>query len=343
MDRLLELLSKKKSKSLTPEEQVELSGLLSSESARAFSGVIDELFEIPSELQSMKEEEVNLAINRIVDRITATSPNGRRGARRIQFWKIAAAAVVFVAIGWSYFFFQNRESKAVSASIIQTRKGSKSFTTLPDGTKVWINSDTKLTYEKSFGSKNREVMLEGEAYFDVVSDKERPFIVHTREMSIKVKGTIFNVRAYADEVNAQATLVEGLIEVQLTNKNDARILLKPNEKVIVKQHTADEALPKLATSPELTIVAVKPSGADTAFMETQWIDNHLAFEDQNLSQIIPVLERWYDVEIVVDKKLTTGRLFNGVFESDNLDDVMRTLGLTLGFHYKIDKDKIYIY
>lgn len=246
-------------------------------------------------------------------------------------------------LGINYTSLQVDSSQNSSTSIVQTEKGSKSMTTLPDGTKVWINSDTRITYEKSFGEKNREVSLEGEAYFDVVADKNNPFIVRTKEMTIRVLGTIFNVRAYPNEANAHTSLIEGIVEVQLKNKNNDKITLKPNEKVIIKQNSTGDSLNKSDfLAPELTIVPIRPSWSDSGYTE-ELVNSRLTFQDRNLGEIIPVLERRYNVEIKLDKKVVYKRLFNGVFENENIEEVMQTLSLTLGFNYRINGNKIYIY
>lgn len=344
MNRLLELLAKKKSKFLTPEEQVELSGLLSSDDARMFSNIVDELFEMPADIKSVTTEDVNAAVNRIIEEIETETAKPKRQFRSFSLWRAGAAAVLLITVGLTIFFLVKNQKNVRSESIVQTQKGSKSITTLPDGTKVWINSETKITYEKSFGEEARNVFLEGEAYFNVVHDKARPFIVHTKDMQIKVTGTVFNVRAYPDEANAQTTLISGSVEVQLNNNSSTKVLLKPNEKVIVKQSKVNDSLQQAQVlTPQLSIVPVKSKNInDTVCTEIQWINNRLALEDQSLTEIIPILERWYNVQVVVNKKPVNQRLFNGVFESENLDDVMRALALTLGFNYQIKGDKIYI-
>src|SRR5205085_10891901 len=92
-------------------------------------------------------------------------------------------------------------NRSIAQNTVMTKPGSKSKLQLPDGTQVWLNSDSKITYGESFMGATREVQLSGEAYFDVVKDKEHPFIIHTQSIDLKVLGTAFNVRSYANEKN----------------------------------------------------------------------------------------------------------------------------------------------
>ena len=98
---------------------------------------------------------------------------------------------------------------------------------------AWLNADSKLTYDENFRGDYREVSLEGEAFFDVVKDKTRPFIIHTKTLDIRVLGTAFNVSAYESEKNTETALFRGSVEVTLHNNPEKKIVLKPNEKLMV--------------------------------------------------------------------------------------------------------------
>ncbi len=115
-------------------------------------------------------------------------------------------------------------------NVVATRKGSKTNLVLPDGTKVWVNADSRLSYGKNFGNQLREVYLEGEAYFDVAEDKRKPFIVHTNNIDVKVLGTAFNVRAYGNEVNTQTTLLRGSVEVMLKKTTTGKFYWFPTKR-----------------------------------------------------------------------------------------------------------------
>lgn len=344
MNRLFELLAKKKSKSLSPEEQIELSEILLDKDARHFSNIIDNMFNVPSGIQGVNENEINSAVKNLINKIEGPNLKPKLLRPLIIKWIAAASLILLVALlGIFYARFNENSSRKTSRSVVQTKKGSKSMTTLPDGTKVWINADTKITYDKIFGEKTREIELEGEAYFEVVKDQDRPFIVHTNEMEVRVIGTAFNVRSYPNEAKGQTTLIRGMVEVQLKNESSTKIVLKPNEKVIVKQSIKADSLVSDDKLPQLAIVPVRYKVADSVLTDVQWVNNRLAFEDQNLLEIIPVLERWYNIDIELDKRAISRRNIDAVFENDNLEDVIKTLSLTLDFHYRISGNKIYIY
>src|SRR5437773_11061947 len=153
--------------------------------------------------------------------------------------RLLVAAVLTGIILSSYFFIfqrKNTQSKAVAINEIEAKKGARSYMLLPDGTKVWLNSDSKLEYKDNFNDSIREVTLSGEAYFDVVKDAAHPFIVHTSDIDIRVLGTAFNVKSYPKESSIETTLIHGLIEV--TNKKlpgSPKVILNPHEKLVFRK------------------------------------------------------------------------------------------------------------
>ncbi|MEP6750604.1 MAG: FecR family protein, partial [Bacteroidota bacterium] len=136
------------------------------------------------------------------DNVTETTPAEEIKTKGIRYrWIIPVSAVAASLIIVLIFIYTeplsiNKKVNHIAQNTVSTRKGSKSNIQLPDGTMAWLNADSKLTYDESFSGDFREVSLEGEAYFDVVKDKSRPFIIHTKTIDIKVLGTAFNVRAY---------------------------------------------------------------------------------------------------------------------------------------------------
>ena len=134
------------------------------------------------------------------------------------------ACVYYLPVTGTNKDLQNTQAK----NQISTKNGSKTSLVLPDGTKVWLNSGSQLDYDKNYGNKLREVSLIGEAYFDVVKNPERPFLIHTRKMDIKVIGTAFNVKCYPGEKTTETSLVRGSIEVTLKDRQE-KIMLKPTK------------------------------------------------------------------------------------------------------------------
>ncbi|MGZ5254326.1 MAG: FecR family protein, partial [Flavitalea sp.] len=230
---------------------------------------------------------------------------------------------------------------------VQTRKGSKSQMTLPDGSRVWLNSDTKLTYATDFNRNNREVNLEGEAYFDVIKDTTKPFIIHTRKMDIRVIGTAFNVRAYNSEEKAEATLLRGAIEVILKDRKNQKILLKPNEKISISTPSeptnlkpADPSMIARTAIPRVEIREIEIIPELNTAEDIAWKENRLYFKDQRMEQISIMLERWFGKKVVIlDESLKTAR-FTGNFENETLEEVLTAMQLSSPFSFHVSGNTI---
>ena len=172
------------------------------------------------------------------NRINPAIEDGKISRRKVimKYLRIAASWLAFFALGSVVtYLFTARPSDLPSnpVSIIVPR-GAKSNITLPDGSNVWLNAGTTLTYNQNYGQKERRLHLTGEAYFNVARDRLHPFVVQTSDIIVKALGTKFNVKAYPDEKTISATLEEGKIDVSLMNKSGKgeNVILKPNEKII---------------------------------------------------------------------------------------------------------------
>lgn len=230
--------------------------------------------------------------------------------------------------------------------------GSKSKIQLPDGSQVWINSGTKLTYHNSFTGNTREVQLDGEAYFDVVKDAAHPFIVHTSGIDIKVLGTAFNVKAYKAEAFIEATLIHGSIEV--INKNrpgTPTVMLKPHEKLVYnkfpvadpRDQRADIAIP--SEEPDAYSITIKPLSkniADSDIVETAWMYNKLTFEDERFEDLAHKMERWYNVKISIDNEKLKNHRVSGSFINETADEAIKELQFLIPFRYSVKNNEILI-
>ncbi len=230
---------------------------------------------------------------------------------------------------------------------ITNPRGSKAVhIKLLDGSSIWLNAGSAISYPVPFAKAERKVELDGEAYFDVNKTPLKPFIVETSTLDVKVLGTAFNVRAYSNETSSQATLLRGAVEVMIKNKKNSKVLLEPNEKIVVQNKIAlhsitpgDEGITDMVY--ELRNISV--SKTDSTIAETEWTRNRLAFKQEKIENIIPVLERWFNVIIEVRRKMPESRLFSGDFENDSLKDVLESLKTIVGFNYTIEKDKVIIF
>ncbi len=267
---------------------------------------------------------------------------------------LAAACILF------YYIFNT--PSAGEASLVQNElphnevkvgHGSKSKIQLPDGTQVWLNSGSKLTYEGSFKGGLREVALDGEAYFDVTRDPEHPFIVHTSSIDIKVLGTAFNVKAYDVDQTIEATLIHGSIEVVDRFQPDApKVMLKPHEKIVFNKsrHGATpktglpvETQPEQPVSTSTILVTPLPKHiADSSILETSWLYNRISFDDEKMTDVATKLERWYDVKIkITDDKVKNYRI-SGAFIDETIDEALRDIQLLIPFKYEINNKTITI-
>lgn len=271
--------------------------------------------------------------------------------------RIAAAAVLIGLIASGVWLMSSNNSAKdgitnIHKNEVFARSGTKSKLQLPDGTTVILNSDSRLYYNKNFNDNLREVSLEGEAYFDVVKNTDRPFIVHTSGIDIRVVGTAFNVKAYAQDPTIEATLLRGIIEV--VRKNDPstpKIILKPNEKLIynkvdpkekVQEDGKTENAVQRKESPEenISITTLPLNKPDSLKKEISWTFNRLVFDGDNFKELAEKMERWYAVKIVFKDEELQQEHLKGIFEKESIEEALRALQLTVKFRYKIRQDVI---
>lgn len=262
-------------------------------------------------------------------------------------------AIIIIFSGLFFYYRYDNQIKAVEMPAnneISTRYGSKSNMLLPDGTKVYLNSGSKLTYSKNYGTEIREVNLTGEAYFDVVKNPTKPFIIHSSNITIRVLGTEFNVRCYPDEKNTETSLVRGSLEVTV-NEGQQKIILKPNEKVTVSNNNMimkesentgkDKTVTAIRNTVELSHLSILD--LDSSIIETSWVNNRLVFRSETFEQVADKMERWFGVSIEFSNEKLKSLRFTGVFEKETIDQALKALQLTTFFSYKIGKDSIEIY
>lgn len=365
-DRIWTLMSRKLSGAASAAELIELNDLIKGHPDTDIPvQFINEFWSLPAETddefleatfhlhnQRLKEKGFDLDINKHeTGSLNIDVPVNKK---RKLFLAGAAIAVVAFAVFFS-FFYNTKGGADITAenkpahSEVSTKNGSRTKIQLPDGSSVWLNSSSKLTYDNEhFGTAIREVSLSGEAYFDVVKNPLKPFIIHTEKMDIKVLGTAFNVKCYPGEKNSETSLIRGSIEVTLKDRLE-KIMMKPNEKLIV--NTEDVKPVKL--SPLKKIAGAKPIPiielghltlypTDNSVVETGWVDNRLVFTNETLEDIAVKMERWYGVTIVITNEKLKKELLTGIFEKETIYQALKALQITTPFTYKVDKDVITI-
>ncbi len=264
---------------------------------------------------------------------------------RIRYFIAAAGIAAFAFLGM-YFFNQNNTAAAENhphISTVSTQKGARTSLQLPDGTKVWLNADSRLHYDELFTAGVREVTLEGEAFFDVQKDTCRPFIIHTDAVDITVMGTRFNVRAYKNEIETETSLISGKVEVSVKSNPEKKIILRPNEKLVVKRDTPADSLP---ARKEEDLLIVKNMYKDPVYQtspEIMWMDNKLVFDGEKLEEVCKKLERWYNITIHIEDNELKDGVYTAVFDGETLQNVLTALQITDPIDFSIEGDIIRIF
>jgi len=257
-------------------------------------------------------------------------------------WK---AAAVLIILGSAYLFVtKSTVNVASSKRSMQTRNGEKRTLILPDGTKVTVNSASRLSYPTSFKDSTREVYLTGEAFFDVKKDHLHPFIIHTGKMDVRVLGTAFNVKAYKNDKFSETTLIRGSVQIMLSDRPKDIIILKPMEKLVVKYaapvtNDSKNIGEESNALPAITYLQKR----DNIIIETSWLENKLIFKDEDFKSLANSLERQYGVSIEFENESLKELRFSGIFEKETITEALSALRLTEHFNFKILKDKIIIY
>ena len=235
-----------------------------------------------------------------------------------------------------------------------TPLGAKSQVVLPDGTRVWLNAGSRLTYKKSFNTNDRLVTLQGEAFFHVKSNKNKPFIVQTSKLNVKALGTSFNVKAYPEDKSVTATLVEGIIQVEGKGANSKpfTVTLKPKETItymeksfeVAKSSVEPQSLKPVKKAPEkVTQIAddVLINKNVNTLKFTSWKDPQWQVEAENLENLSVLLGRRFNVIIHKQSSNLKEYRFTGTIRNETLEQVLEILGLTTPLKYKIGKGEVW--
>lgn len=207
---------------------------------------------------------------------------------------------------------------------LEIPRGGEYLLTLADGTKVWMNADSKLKYPISFVEDKRVVYLEGEAYFEVAKDASKPFIVSTASGDISVLGTQFNVKNYAEDKTISTTLVEGSVLFRGSNKSET--ILAPGQQIIFSPENGAQELKKVNVNNFIS-----------------WKDNLFQFEELSLEDIMKTLSRWYDVTVSYEKEELKQLQFSGNLDKySNIESFLKLFEVGAKIEFKVDKKHIHI-
>lgn len=274
--------------------------------------------------------DTELALQRTLQKLRRPEEAPLNQRNRWWKWTAAAAALAGIAVALTVFWPGRHAGTGQTASAAsdtalwlkrENGKATRAVIELADGSKIWLNADSKLTYPEVFGKASREVYLSGEAFFNVAGSADRPFIVHLAKGMVKVLGTSFNVRAYDDEP-VQTSVTTGKVAF-IPKYEDADHLpdtfyITPDEKVTFR-HTVDN------------IVKEATSGAD----DKAWTEGRLVFRDVSLEDICRELERTFGKKVTFNSDKPRQYRMTGAFQDNNLQEIMYYLAKSKSFKYTI--------
>lgn len=215
----------------------------------------------------------------------------------------------------------NAANNEVTYNTLTTPRGGEYQVVLPDGTKVWLNAASSLTYPTQFTGNERRVKLNGEAYFEVAKNKEKPFYVSMSDgAQVKVLGTHFNISAYGDDEAVTTTLLEGSVQL---SKNNSVSLLKPGQQAVVN-HSSDD-------------IAVSDANIEDAMA---WKNGLFIFNNDNISGIMKKISRWYDVDVYYSADLNDQQFGGSYHRSKNIGDLLQYLQMIGKIQFKMQGRRI---
>ncbi len=276
----------------------------------------------------------------------------RTGFTAYRMW-IRYAAVFLLAFGLAWLLFSRGRipSPVISTkvNVVSVPNGSKGYLVLEDGSEIWLNSGSRLTYNNFSDAPVREVGLEGEAFFDVRKDSKRPFVVNTSDLKLIVLGTRFNVKSYPAEKITETVLVTGKLQIEEMNpaaKGKKPVTLVPNQKVTFYSESGRLDLEK--KQPEALAdlkIPARQQVIETVNPEfyTSWKDEKLIFTNERLESLVVKMERWFNVDITLSDSLLMDYRYTGKFEKENIEQALKALKLATPLEYRIDKNKITLF
>lgn len=248
-------------------------------------------------------------------------------ARLHEVYRIAAVLIIFISLFGAYMLFNNKEkegNKQVMATFeYLVNTGVKGIVNLPDGSKIWLNSSSSIKCPEKFNSDKREIELEGEGYFEIVSDKNWPMYVKTSKgYTVKVTGTSFNLSSYSNDNKLVVTLISGKISL-LHQDNKKEIIMYPADEIVI---------------PDMQ----KPTLVKNANIEynTAWKEGYLLFDNSPMDEVIKKMERWYGVKFTIKDTSILNYRFTANFKSESITQVLEILRLSSNIRYNIDDTRI---
>ncbi len=292
-------------------------------SADEVNSIIDNI-EAAIHTEDAEPEKETIQLNSYT--VTSNIPkNSSKHSRKI--WFYSAAATIAILIASTYFLDFNYDTSNREINRYTTKvspPGQNSLINLTDGSRIWLSAGSSISYLENFTPSSREIKLEGEAYFEVAKDSCRPFTVYSGDISTTALGTSFNINYFQENGFTDVALLTGKAFVEHhieLNTNEKDVILAPGEVVRLENQ-------------KLTKTLFEPGSA------TCWKEGVIKFKDASFQNVKGTLERMYSIEIKTSNSSKHAWSYNGNFDNENLNLVLKKIALTEGFDYSIENNEV---
>lgn len=284
--------------------------------------ILDWVDESEENRKTLQKERMLFDIALFTDTKTHKREKAGTGPRILPMlrWSARIAAAVIVVVSCGLLIKEYQYNKGAQLQTVTVPAGQRAQITLSDGTKVWLNSKSTLSYTSGFGRRDRNVELDGEAYFEVAKNKDIPFNVNTETNQVRVVGTHFNICAYKGSDEFEATLVEGIVDIYARNNDRPLTRLTKNEFFASYQGKHKKT--------------VLPS-----YDYLRWREGLYCFDDAPFSSILTKLEKYYNVKITVENPDVLNYRCTGKFkEQDGIEHILKVIQKDQSFTYSINEE-----
>jgi ferric-dicitrate binding protein FerR (iron transport regulator) len=266
------------------------------------------------------QRDLSIIFDNLREQIRLEQPQPVAISRRIVtvYSKIAAVLLLPLLLYFAFTLVNLQSKEATAWAEIYAPPGARTQFFLPDGSKGWLNSNTKLKYPLNF-VHNRHINLSGEAYFEVKKDKDYPFVVSTPYLEVKVIGTVFSISALKEENMTEVVLQKGAVEIDNPDLG-LKSLMQPDQKFVFDN-----------------IKKSYQSSKINAQLYNAWKDGLLIFRNEPLSEVFKRLGRWYNVNITITDEQIKGYKYRATFQNEPIEEVIRLIALTVPIEYRIEK------
>lgn len=249
-------------------------------------------------------------------------PLRSRFSRKI-WQRVAVACIIVVLSLVNYNMYHKQKQLSTQNFMVSAEKGQRAFVTLPDSTKVWLNSDTKISYPADYGMKERNVALVGEAYFEVAKNPAKRFVVKTKGMQVEALGTAFNINAYKNDNKMIASLFSGSVRVSY---EDHVAILKPHESVKVDLLTRN-------------FLQYEDNNMKNIAL---WRENEITFDGESLEEIASIINRLYNTTIYIEDESLKKECYIGTVRNNSLENFIDIINLTTPVVYENKGDTVFL-